>query len=102
MNQFRKLIALGLVLGLLTVLAPGQARAAAEPYAQPITVNGEKKKVLACEGSYAGNLYLSLTDLAAALQGTDRQFRFERVVSSTDGEILHDSDGTDAASAFRR
>ncbi len=88
MNRFRKLIALGLVLGLLTVLAPGQARAAAEPYAQPITVDGEKKTVLACEGSYAGNLYLSLTDLAAALQGTDRQFRFERVVSSTDGEYF--------------
>ncbi|MCR5088096.1 MAG: serine hydrolase [Oscillospiraceae bacterium] len=45
--------------------------------------------VRAMDGSYPGNIYLSLTDLAAALSGTAKQFRFERVVSSSDGEYFN-------------
>lgn len=58
------------------------------PFALPVYVNGERKTVRAFDGEYEGNHYLSLTDFAAALSGTEKQFRFERVVSSTDGEYF--------------
>ena len=58
-----------------------------------ITVNGEQKGVRAYNDSYEGNLYLSLTDLAAAFSGTEKRFRFERIVSSADGEYFSVSTG---------
>ena len=84
----RRGIALILVLVLCVSITPLQASAEGEIYAMTMTVNGEQKAVRACDDSYAGNIYLSLTDLAAALSETEKQFRFERIVSSTDGEYF--------------
>ncbi len=59
------------------------------PYKLTVQIeNGGTASVRAMDGSYLGNIYLSLTDLSAALEGTEKQFRFERIVSSTDGEYF--------------
>ena len=64
------------------------ASAANEPYGLTVCVGTTDYRVRAYEGSYEGNTYLSLTDLACALAGTEKQYRFERVVSSSDGEYF--------------
>ena len=84
----KRVIAGILILVLCISIAPLQASAEGEIYALGMIVNGEQKAVRACDDSYVGNTYLSLTDLAAALSGTEKQFRFERIVSSTDGEYF--------------
>ena len=84
----KQIMALLLVIVLCSTLIPMQAGADGEAFAMQITVNGEQKAVRAYNDSYEGNLYLSLTDLAAALGATEKRFRFERVVSSTDGEYF--------------
>ena len=68
--------------------APTRAFAEVQPYAQTLLVDGTARDVRALDGSYEGNTYLSLTDTAAALSGTQKQFRFERVVSTADGEVF--------------
>ena len=75
---------------MLMMFVPASASASAEgePYALQVTVNGEGKYVRSYDGEYRGNRYLSLIDLAAALSGTEKQFRFERIISSTDGEYF--------------
>ena len=84
----KQIMALLLVIAFCSTLIPMQAGADGEAFAMQITVNGEQKAVRAYNDSYEGNLYLSLTDLAAALEATEKRFRFERVVSSTDGEYF--------------
>ena len=84
----KQIMALLLVIVFCSTLIPMQAGADGEAFAMQITVNGEQKAVRAYNDSYEGNLYLSLTDLAAALGATEKRFRFERVVSSTDGEYF--------------
>ena len=82
-----------LILALCMTLIPLTAFAEGEPYALTVMVNGTQKLVRAYDNTYTGNVYLSLTDLAAALSGTEKQFRFERIVSSTDGEYFSISMG---------
>ena len=84
----KKIMALLLAFVLCSTVVPIRADADGEAYAMLVTVNGEQKGVRAYNDSYDGNLYLSLTDLAAALSSTEKQFRFERIVSSTDGEYF--------------
>ena len=84
----KQIMALLLVIVFCSTLIPMQAGADGEAFAMQITVNGEQKAVRAYNDSYEGNLYLSLTNLAAALGATEKRFRFERVVSSTDGEYF--------------
>ena len=84
----KKIMALLLAIVLCSTVMPIRAVADGEAFAMQITVNGEQKAVRAYNDSYEGNLYLSLTDLAAALSSTEKQFRFERIVSSTDGEYF--------------
>ena len=84
----KQIMALLLVIVFCSTLIPMQAGADGEAFAMQITVNGEQKAVRAYNDSYEGNLYLSLTDLAAALGATEKRFRFERIVSSADGEYF--------------
>lgn len=78
----------------LAAVPVSAAAATTEPYAVTLRVGGEEFRVRAYDGSYEGNTYLSLTDLAVALSGTSKQFRFERVVSSTDGEYFSVTTGS--------
>ena len=84
----KQLTALLLILVFSLALLPAGASAEGEPYAVSVNVNGVQKAVRAYDESYEGNLFLSLTDLAAALSDTEKRFRFERIVSSTDGEYF--------------
>ncbi len=84
----RKLAVLFILLFLVQAFLPCPAYADEDPYALKIVVSGEEKQVRAYDREYAGNPYLSLVDLAAALNGTEKQFRFERIISSTDGEYF--------------
>ena len=79
---------LAVLLLLPLIAAPTRAFADVQPYAQVLTVDGTPKAVRALDGSYERNVFLSLTDVAAVLSGTDRQFRFERVLSTADGEVF--------------
>ena len=83
------LLSLILCLASLSMLMPVYGAAAnTEPYRVSVRVGSDDFHIRAYDGSYEGNTYLSLTDLAVALAGTGKQFRFERVVSSTDGEYF--------------
>ncbi len=78
-----------LLLTLLLSLLPVSASADNGPYTLSASVAGKGPQLIrAYDALYTGNCYLSLTDLAAALNGTEKQFRFERVVSSADGEYF--------------
>ena len=90
MNMKRlKILTLALCLAVLLGAWPVSAFAAESTlYGVSLSVGGTETRVRACDGSYSGNTYLSLTDLAVALSGTARQFRFERVVSTADGEYF--------------
>ena len=83
------LLSLILCLASLSLLMPVYGAAAnTEPYRVSVRVGSDDFHIRAYDGSYEGNTYLSLTDLAVALAGTGKQFRFERVVSSTDGDYF--------------
>lgn len=89
----KKRIATMLLLPLMLLcLLPVRSYAEA-PYAITVNVNGSLRAVRAVDNWYAGDTYLSLTDLAVALSGTFKQFRFERVLSSTDGEYFNITTG---------
>ena len=87
-NNLRLPLCLFLCLILCLSLFPPVALAANEPYGLTVRVGSADTRVRAYEGSYEGNTYLSLTDLACALSGTEKQYRFERVISSSDGEYF--------------
>lgn len=93
---FRSLCFL-IVLAFCFSTVPVAASADNEPYAATVSVGDAQFRVRAYDGSYEGNSYLSLTDLACALSGTEKQFRFERVVSSTDGEYFTVTRGSAAS-----
>ena len=89
---------LSLFLCVLMLLAlPVSARADGAPaYRLVVWVDGQEKAVRCYDESYDGNLYLSLTDLAAALSGSARQFR----LSYNNGEkAFHVHTGQAASSA---
>lgn len=77
MKSLRR-IAAGLLCLLLLLSVGGGALAAGTPTAfnLSVSVDGKDGKLRAYEDSYPGNYYVSLTDLAALLKGTDKQFRF--------------------------
>ena len=77
MNKLRKLLALLLCLCVLLSLSPPTAAAGPMPFYLPVHIEGwGDAKVRAYEDSYAGNLYLSLSDLSRALSGTTKQYLF--------------------------
>ncbi len=88
------LVSLLLCMALCFLCFPVAASAVNEPYALTVRIGTSDYRVRAYEGSYEGNTYISLTDLACALAGTSKQYRFERVVSSTDGEYFSVTTGT--------
>ena len=59
------------------------------PHRLTLVIGSEEKTVRAMDASYPGNLYLSLTDLAAALNGSEKQFRFTYGHSSSDGDFFN-------------
>lgn len=92
----RRFIALFLSL-LLVLAAPAAACAEEPPFALPVQVGTGSILVRARLDGYDNNLYLSLSDLSAALSGTEKQFFFALTRSESDGEIFHVITGQPAA-----
>ena len=67
----RTVLILSLILVLIPVWVRVPAVAEMQPYGLQLNINGGEKTVRAMDGSYKGNIFLSLTDLADALRGTD-------------------------------
>jgi len=85
---------------LLGVTAPALAASDLVKQVQfTVKVDGGKEtKVRACYASYNGNLYLSLTDLSAALSGSRSNFSFAYQYTSNDGEYWEIKTGHNALS----
>ncbi len=102
MKTIRRLLALLLCLCALLMSAPPAAAAGPTPFSLPVRVDGAgDARVRAYEDSYAGNLYLSLSDLSRALKGTAKQFLFSYTskddsFSVTTGRPAAAADGTSA------
>ena len=76
MKTCRRLLSLLLcLLTLLCVAVPAMADDGPLPYAMTVIVGEQSFQVRAYSESYMGNLYLSLSDLAFALNGTEKQFQ---------------------------
>ena len=83
MRSMRKLLALLLCLAALLTLSGTALAAEPEPFWLAVRIEGGGSSRVRCyEEGYAGNLYLSLSDLSAALDGTSKQFLF--AYNSTD------------------
>lgn len=92
----RRLTALCLALLLaLSLSVPALAEEA--PFALELRLGTGSILVRARLDSFENNLYLSLTDLSAALSGTDRQFRFALTRTERDGDIFTITTGQPAA-----
>ena len=77
MKTTRRLLALLLCLSVLLTLGGTAFAAEPEPFLLSVYIEGGTEAQLRCyEDSYPGNLYLSLSDLSAALNGTAKQFLF--------------------------
>ncbi len=92
----RRFLALLLLAALLLTL-PGAACAEEAPFALTLHVGTGSILVRARLDSYDNNLYLSLSDLSAALSGTDRQFCFALTRTAQDGDIFTITTGQPAA-----
>ena len=69
-------------------------------FAQELIVEGKgPEKIRAFYADYAGNLYLSLNDCSAVLNGTTAQFRLEYSYNANDGERFLLTTGQPARSA---
>ena len=87
MKRFRSLLAVLLCALMLLGTAASAAAAGPSPYLLDVRVGEITVSLRAYSDSYAGNLYLSLTDLAQALRGTNKQFRLEYQAGGSDGEL---------------
>ena len=77
MRTMRRLLALLLCLCALLALTGVSSAAGPDPFYLSVRVEGGKStQVRAYEQYYAGNLYLSLSDLSQALDGSSKQFLF--------------------------
>ena len=92
MKALRRLLSLVLCALLLLGIPAVASAAEPAPFAVKLRLPGrEDSSVRALWDGYAGNLYLSLSDLSKALSGTTKQFSLEYGYSSTDGSyfVLH-------------
>ena len=86
MKSVRSLLALLLCAALLCGTAAVARADGPKPYLLDVRIGEITVSLRAYNESYEGNLYLSLTDLAQALRGTEKQFRVEYQAGGTDGE----------------
>lgn len=96
MSFIRRMIAAVLCL-LLVTGAAASAFAEDAPYSIPVRIGGGDFFVRAFSDSYDNNVYLSLSDLSAALSGTEKQFLFSFSATPSDGEVFTITRGLPAA-----
>ena len=85
MRTLRLILTLLLTASLLLALPAAAFADDGEVFAVSVTVGEKVTPVRALQDAYAGNLYLSLRDLSAALSGTAKQFRYNYMYSTQDG-----------------
>ncbi|MBR1456862.1 MAG: D-alanyl-D-alanine carboxypeptidase [Oscillospiraceae bacterium] len=103
MHAARKLLSFVLcAVLLLSLSAAAFADSSPSPFELTVRIDGAgDAAVRAYADCYAGNLYLSLTDLSLALRGTDKQFRMELSYNPDDGEFFVVRTGQSAAADGR-
>ena len=99
MKAIRSLFCLFVAAALLFCLPLSAAADDGDPYALTVIADGRETPVRALQDAYAGNLFLSLSDLSAALSGTEKQFRFSYGYSAEDGDFFSVTSGQPAAQA---
>ncbi len=95
---------LALLLAFLLLLSCGAAASADPqtlPYALQIWVGDRTAQVRVMQNDFDGNLFFSLADLSAALDGTPRAFRLSYHYTQQDGEYFAISTGRSAGTASR-
>ena len=96
MKTLRTILCLLLTAALLLALPLAASADDGQPFALTVVVAGNEMPVRALQDAYAGNLYLSLRDLSAALSGSAKQFRYFYTYTNEDGYIFHVSPGEEA------
>ncbi len=88
MKLKRSFFALLLCCALLLSCGGAAASADPSPFSVQLFIGEETVNVLAMQNDYAGNYYLSLSDLSAALSRTPAAFRFGYQYTAADGEFF--------------
>lgn len=91
MKLLRRILPVFLCLVLLLSLSAAAYAAdgdGTEPYALTVRIGDTEARVRAFDDAYENNLYLSLTDLSAALSGTEKQFHLAYGYNDTDGSTF--------------
>ena len=99
MRRPRALLCLLLCAALLLGLPCAASADDGEPFALTVVTAAGETPIRALQDTYAGNLYLSLRDLSAALSGTEKQFRYSYSYSNEDGYLFYVSTGIPADNA---
>ena len=99
MKSLRQILCLVLSAALLVSLPVSAHADDSEPFALTVVVGEQQMPVRALQDTYAGNLYLSLRDLSAALSGSGKQFRYSYSYSNEEGYIFRVSPGEAADNA---
>lgn len=87
MKAIRTILALLLCAALLCGTAAAARAEGPKPYLLDVRIGEVTVSLRAYSDSYEGNLFLSLSDLAQALRGTEKQFRLEYQSGGSDGEL---------------
>ena len=93
MRRLRALLCLLLAAAMLLTLPTAAFADDGEPFALTVVVGEQAMPVRALQDAYAGNLYLSLRDLSAALSGSPLQYRYFYTYTNEDGYIFHVAPG---------
>lgn len=87
MKAIRSILALLLCAALLCGVSAAALAEGPKPYLLDARVGELTISLRAYSDSYEGNLFLSLSDLAQALRGTEKQFRVDYQSGGSDGEL---------------
>ena len=96
MRAARGLLALLLAISLLLALPAAASADEPQPFAMTVVVGENATPVRALQDAYAGNIYLSLRDLSAALSGDAKQFRYNYGYTTEDGYSFFVTTGLEA------
>lgn len=97
--KLRKLLLALLLCCALLLSCGATAFADPSPFSLRVLIGDRTATVRAMQNEYADNYYLSLSDLAAVLSGTDSAFRFSYEKTAADGEFFTVTTGQSAGTS---
>ena len=102
MTRSRGLLSLFLILLLLLSIPVSASAELPKTYSLNLQIGEDRQvSVWAIDESYENNIYLSLTDLSAALNGTAKQFRLEYHNNQSDGEYYAITTGQSSSAPLK-